>query len=209
MTREEFVTQYWKYYIMLEREFINTLDYAEIGQDSVYSNKYAMLLQAIGAELDCFFKAYCNKSPEDHSNISDYANFILESWPEIREQKVSIIDKRIIIQPYKGWDKKHAKTSLSWWEGFDDIKHSRTANYSKANQINTVNALAALFIIEMRKLSLICDGKEADIPEQPSSLFDLENWEYRYLPMGEGLASIDGYICMVNTKKISWVFSKK
>lgn len=204
MTREQFMSEYWKYYIMLEQEVVETFNFVELGQDSVYSNKFAMLLQTIGSELDCVFKVFCGIPQSNHSTIADYAEYILNSWPKIRDQKVIINGRRIVLQPFMGWDKNRAKQSLVWWQGYDDIKHSRVINYAQANQLNTLNLLAALYMIEMKLIYLICDGERPDIPEQPSNIFDLENWDYRYIPLSEGFAVVDGAVSMVNTKKVQW-----
>lgn len=61
MTRDELLNKYWKYYLLLEKEFIFTLDYAELNQANfnTFSNRYAVLIQSVGAELDNFFKVFC------------------------------------------------------------------------------------------------------------------------------------------------------
>ena len=58
MTREEFLNNYWAYYLMLEDRFVHTLNYVELSQDNedVYSNEYAAIIHIIGAEIDSFFK---------------------------------------------------------------------------------------------------------------------------------------------------------
>ena len=57
MTREEFLRDYWAYYLMLEKKFVHTLNYVSLHTDneSVFSNEYAALIQMIGAEMDSFF----------------------------------------------------------------------------------------------------------------------------------------------------------
>ena len=58
MTRQEFLKDYWQYYLMLEKQFVNTLQYVDLDNNNftTFSNQYANLLQAIGSELDSFFK---------------------------------------------------------------------------------------------------------------------------------------------------------
>lgn len=57
MTRKEFLQHYWRYYLVLEEKFKNTLNYIELDWQNAgtFSNEYALLLQSIGAELDNFF----------------------------------------------------------------------------------------------------------------------------------------------------------
>lgn len=48
------------------REFrLHALDYVELSESnfSTYSKEFASLIEMIGAELDCFFKIYCEFQP--------------------------------------------------------------------------------------------------------------------------------------------------
>lgn len=186
MTRQEFLKDYWQYYLMLEKQFINTLQYVDLNTNnfSTFSNQYANLLQAIGSELDSFFKVYCSYNPDDYKSISDYATFVLSDFPSVLTQELEIINYDITTKPFDGWDATRAKQSLPWWESFDKIKHSRTANKSDASLEKVLNALGGLFIIEMKYLQKIVAGLEAepDIPNELSALFELKDWEYNYIP---------------------------
>lgn len=79
MTRKEFLQHYWRYYLVLEEKFKNTLNYIELDWQNAgtFSNEYALLLQSIGAELDNFFKVYCGFAAEDRKNMNDYCTFIV------------------------------------------------------------------------------------------------------------------------------------
>ncbi len=186
MTRQEFLKDYWQYYLMLEKQFANTLQYVDLDTNnfSTFSNQYANLLQAIGSELDSFFKVYCSYNPDDRKSISDYATFVLSDFPSVLTQEVEIINYDITIKPFDGWDATRAKQSLPWWESFDKIKHSRTANKSDASLEKVLNALGGLFIIEMKYLQKIVAGldTEPDIPNELSVLFELKDWAYNYIP---------------------------
>ncbi len=91
-------------------------------------------------------------APNSFSNIGVYAVIILSKWTEIRDQKVEFMEKRLFLEPFKGWDKEKAKQSLTWWCAFDDIKHSRAVNIKSATLWNTVNVLSALYMLEMKYL---------------------------------------------------------
>ena len=186
MTRQEFLKDYWQYYLMLEKQFVNTLQYVDLDNNNftTFSNQYANLLQAIGSELDSFFKVYCSYNPDDYKFITDYANFVLSDFPSIVTQEVEIINYNTTIKPFDGWDATRAKQSLPWWESFDKIKHSRTSNKSDASLEKVLNALGGLFIIEMKYLQKIVSGLDAelDIPNELSALFELKDWAYNYIP---------------------------
>lgn len=71
MNRQEFLNDYWGYYLMLEKKLINTFNYVELSTSnySTFSNEYASLIQSIGAELDSFFKLYCSFNFNDKVKI--------------------------------------------------------------------------------------------------------------------------------------------
>lgn len=202
MTRQEFLCDYWNYYLSLEKRFLHTLNYVELHRDNrrTFSNEYASLMQIICAELDSFFKVYCGFKPDDRKTINDYATSVLASYPNIVAQEISVYDNKFIIKPFDGWNTTTPAESLDWWMAYNNIKHSRVANKKVASQIKTLKALAALFLIEMKYLSVITDGtKELDIPDEQSTLFSLKNWSFRnisardlFLELSDGEVIISG-----------------
>lgn len=190
MTHQELMRDYWYYYCTLENRFLATSTYVEIHKDnfSTFSNEYALLLQACGAELDNFFKVYCGFNSYDRKNINDYSASILLSYPDIVDQKVEIKDRDIELQPFLGWSTAAPAKSLSWWQAFDTIKHNRASNKTLANQENVLNMLAALYILEMKYFSIVAkkdsNGKllEPDVPDTASKLFYMKNWNNSWSP---------------------------
>ena len=195
MIRDEFQRKYWRYYLVLEKRVIATTDYLELDPDNhkAFSNEFAALLQAIGAELDAIFKVYCDFSPEAHKNIRDYAKSILSSYPNIVNQKVAVAETNIVLTPFLGWTQEKAKQTLAWWEAFDAIKHNRAGNKKLASQINVLNALAALFLLERKYLSNLAGETgelEIDIPDISSTLFWLPDWKSRYISSSNTICKI-------------------
>jgi len=198
MTRKEFIQNHWTYYLMLEKKFINTTMYVEISTHnySTFSHEYASLLQIIGAELDSFFKVYCGYNAEDEKNIADYAKYIFNEYPDIKNQEIEVIGKDITVQPFKKWDKTKAKKSLTWWNSFDKIKHNRVGNKAHASLKNVLNILSALFLLEMKYLSKISSEQNVpDIPDEESSIFKLKDWSFKYVSMEDAMFElIDGAV---------------
>ena len=60
MNRKELSQNHWKYYLMLEKRFVESIEFVELHEDNfdAFSNGYALLIQAIGAELDTVFKSF-------------------------------------------------------------------------------------------------------------------------------------------------------
>ena len=204
LTRKELMNKHWKYYLMLENKFLNILNYVELTTDNynTYSNEFAAFLQIVGAELDVFFKRYCGFNLNDSKTISNYADFILTSYSDIRSQAISIIGKDIVIKPFENWDQTRARQSLFWWDSFDNIKHNRVENFKDASLENCLYCLSALFLLEMKYLSNItAQTNEPDIPNEESSIFNLESWNFRYSNMGDKFVKLTGTRLEIIDKK--------
>ena len=159
--------------------------------------KVPAFCQSIGAELDNFFKVYCGFAAEDRKNMNDYCTFVLNDYSDIVNQKVLIPERDMEFQTYQGWNTANPAQSLTFWNGFCKIKHSRYANIQMANQKNVLYALSALYLLEMKYLSKIATSNEPDVPNKKSELFELDNWTYHFTPMGEMFACIDGEVCQI------------
>lgn len=183
MDRATFMNKYWRYYILLEKKFIETLNYVELAKEnfSTYSVEYAHQLLAVGSELDTFFKIYCGFNLNDRKNIGDYTRYIISDYPQITAQVVEIYNTEITLTPYEEWSQwnTHSGNLLSWWDAYNLIKHNRQENITKASMGNVITALAALNIIEMKYLQIITkETKEFNKPENSSSLFELTDWKF-------------------------------
>ena len=151
MNRKELSQNRWKYYLMLEKHFVESIEFVELHRDNfnAFSNGYALLIQAIGAELDTVFKEFCGFNTADRKTIADYAQHILINTPNIKNQKIHIQEYDIEIQPFMNWDINQPGQSLQWWEAFTDVKHNRYEQLKQARQENVLNILGALYLIEM------------------------------------------------------------
>ena len=92
MNRKELSQNHWKYYLMLEKRFVESIEFVELHEDNfdAFSNGYALLIQAIGAELDTVFKEFCGFNTTDRKTVADYAQYILTNTPDIKNQKISV-----------------------------------------------------------------------------------------------------------------------
>lgn len=195
MTRKELDQQYWQYYLLLEKRFIDSIEYVELSIDNFdsFSNSYALLIQAIGAELDTVFKVYCGFNTADRKCITDYVIAIDAEENQqnpceypIRNQKILIREYNLEIQPFMDWDAARPADSLSWWKGFIGLKHNRYDNRKFANQENALNILGALYLLEMKLLKRITEGTdELDVFDKGSALFSLREWSIKAIPMSE------------------------
>ena len=190
MTREEFLSKYWRYYLMLEKKFIVSINYVELDKKnySTFSIEYAHLLQAICGELDTFFKQYCDFDFDDSNKkgIKDYAKKILNDYPEITKKVIVVSNRDIEFIPFENWNQENAGESLKWWQEYNNVKHKRIQHMEEASLENVLYSLGALFLLEMKYLKNIADGtQDIDIPDEETSIFYLKDWVYRYGKMGD------------------------
>ena len=184
MDRATFMKSYWRYYILLEKKFIGTLNYVELTKDNfpTYSVEYAHQLLAVGSELDTFFKVFCGFNLSDQGRIKEYTRHIVSEYPQIMNQGVEIRNTDITLTPYEAWRSwnSYSGNLLSWWNAYNLVKHNRQENIAKASMENVITSLAALHLIEMKYLQVITEEtKEVDEPDDDSELFRLTDWEYR------------------------------
>lgn len=192
MTRDEFCKLHWEYYLVLEKDFLEIERYVafDLGENYLYintdtnisnkgnsecfSNEFIKQYQAICSEVDVMIKSICQEINKNSSadNMEQYTDEILERWSDIIEQKVKL--KEIELQPFANWSKKPNYKSPDWWTPYNKVKHYRLQNYKKANLKNTINALAALYILERYLAKYIGDrDNDIDVPNDNSRVFEM------------------------------------
>lgn len=187
--RKEFISNYWKYYCILEDDFSELIKYIDLRESNynTTSNEIIKQLQSICSEFEIVCKEFCDIEMDDkHVNIKAYYNGIVDHTKEIiNDLKIDRIQdlhinirqtRNIVIYPFKDWDEE-CPWNLSWWKNYNAIKHSRTEHYEAGNFESVLNALGALYFLErllVRKVYY--KTKEMDIPDRQSSIFYIENF---------------------------------
>jgi len=169
----ECIDGFWKYYLKLEDDFLQTEKYLSIHNDNknAFSIAYLQLYLSIGSEVDVIAKALCKEldTSFDGDKIQHYCKIITSSLPEFKEESVSVFFRDFdTLTPWKPWaytesTNKNGNTFIKssetpmWWKFYNKIKHDRMGinkkynkkNYQFANQENLINALAGLYLFEM------------------------------------------------------------
>lgn len=188
MTENEFINLYWKQYIMLEKEFRNTVNYVALDYINfeTYSDAYIKLLIQIGSEVDIVSKALCKEinTSSKAQNIEQYRSEIISYFPDF--YNVLVKGEKIDYVPWDSWKKP---SSPEWWKKYNAVKHNRNGNedgakenYKYANLKNTINALAGLYQIELFLYSVIPHKPSIETPLPGSRLFTLDKcgWEAKH-----------------------------
>lgn len=202
MNTEEIRSLYWRQYIMLEKEFIETIPYASVEESNfnVFSDKYLKLMLAIGSETDTVLKEYCfylNNSFCGNS-IGKYRTEIQTRSVEFINQKIAIINRNIEFTPWMMWLEAD-DTNPDWWTVYNKTKHCRNQTgeiagvtkpyYQFANQKYTLEALAGLFNVLI--YFYMTAGKDEgirDISPMPfSRLFEMREGIWKHVVFKPGL----------------------
>ncbi|MBS1363753.1 MAG: hypothetical protein HPY96_05910 [Bacilli bacterium] len=202
MNRKEFCKHHWEYYLVLEKDFLQSERYVsfELGEDYLYdgiehdncgnsktfSNEFIKQYQAICSEVDVILKSIClelgNQSANDMKN--GYTPIVLQNWVNINAQKVRFKD--LELQPFSNWQQEPNYKSPDWWTPYNNVKHERLFNYHKANLKNVLNALAGLYILENYLVKFIGDrDNDSDVPNDISLIFGMIDFETRETVIGK------------------------
>lgn len=206
MTCREFENIYWINYILLEKEFKNTLKYVSLTKDNfaTYSNEYLKLILEIGSELDVVLKSFCKYKDNSFKDetMDKYKDFINKNCQSIISESVVL---RNTLEMLKPWD----EISI-YWKAYNKIKHDRNGintignetkeSYKFANLKNTLYLLAALYEILLNYYMLLAKSENNSllIPLPGSRLFILsgENWNEVNFVYDHAFALVGNKLCM-------------
>ncbi|MDP8584126.1 hypothetical protein [Enterococcus lactis] len=184
MDKAEFTNFYWKYYLHLENEFINTTNFVMLDKNNfkTFSIEYQKLLLAIGSECEILFKELCGFDSDDGSkNINSFKAEIASSNLMGLDNNVRIMGAVTldVLEPFgEEWPKETPK----WWRRYNNVKHGRSMNYKEANLENVLNALASLYLLEEYLHKKVILEGEVDFISPESNLFTL-SWKRKHSSM--------------------------
>ena len=191
MTIEEYNAKVWAFYLRLEKDFIESLNYVEFAEDnySTYSIEFERLLLAICSEVDVLCKLLCKEinPTASPSKILDYAT-ILCGYNEFTTSEVRFERIKKNFTPFDGLT---TQDTPSWWKAYNKVKHERTDNdnYKKGNLENTFMALAALYSLNRHFCKQIATSGVFNEPTPKSQLFNMVGWN-SCTRLGNGFALV-------------------
>ena len=198
MTFKEAKDIYWKYYISLENQFMETgryveLDYVHNGK--TYSMEYLKLFQAVCSEIDVVGKALAtvtNESfkPTKTTGINEWWYYIYNTDPTFIDRTCMLLSEHR-LQPWKGFIviknpnneakryildesiKPKPKTPF-WWIDYNSVKHNRTGRYEKNStnyaKANLKNLLYAFAALYSLEVKLVEKTKSQREDTVPTEL---------------------------------------
>ncbi len=179
MTPQLFTKIFWKQYLLLEKDFLETEEYVAIDKSNykTFSHRYIYLFLNICSEVDSVAEEYCKivKTSPKAKNILQKMAIIVDNEPSIKNQKVSTRYpyEKINLVPFAGFD---SESAAGWWHEYNLVKHFRAdvpensiPNHQRANLKNVMIALSALYILCHNYYKLL---GESDTALEQSQLFE-------------------------------------
>ncbi len=194
MTKKEFLNKYWKHYLLLEQDFLETKNFVELSVDNykTYSIKYMKIILSVCGEIDCVLKEYCKIFDAGYNKncIKDYREDIIgfeksdASVESLGDQTIKVYNG-IDLKPWQNWYVGSDSTPV-WWKAYNKIKHDRTGinniggamieSFKAANLEYALNALAALYQVLLNFYRKIVNpSDQVKIPLNCSELFTLSS----------------------------------
>ena len=189
MDRTQFLRRYWSYYTKLEQDCMMLSRYIDFRDSnfSTCSDEIIGQLLNVGAEFDFFCKIVCSIDPGKRANIQDYAAYLIRNIGNLLQVTVHIQGTSIDLHPFDAWNMT-APSDLFWWSAYNNVKHNREGHYEEGNLKNLLNALAALYFLEMYFVRDIAqktgDDHSLDVPMNTSQLFRIVGWKTKFSIIG-------------------------
>ena len=121
LTEKIFKKVYWKNFMSIEEEFIQTEKFVafDVMNYSSFSSKYLKLLLEIGSEIDILAKVLClvawNRG--NVNTITEYRDCILMNAPEF--ERVQVVSEELKETPWENWSSQ----SPNWWIAYNKINN--------------------------------------------------------------------------------------
>ena len=117
MLSDDFINNYWSQYRLLEKEYLNTLQFITLDEDNdnAFSHAYIKLILELGIEIDVVFKQFCKMLDEhfDGKSIGIYKELIQSKKSDFIKQTVPVEIANRIISPWEDWSDPKLKAP-SW-----------------------------------------------------------------------------------------------
>lgn len=177
MTSQQFSKLFWKQYLLLEKDFLETDEFVSIDKSNfkTFSNRYTYLFLNICSEVDSIAGEYCKALGRKPKNIAANIRVIVTKTPRIKNERVTTKYpyEGIKITPFQSFEDKNV---AKWWSNYNLVKHARAnepsgtiPNSQLANLKSVLYALAGLYILCQNLYKLL---DESDLVLEPSKLFE-------------------------------------
>jgi len=152
----------WHTYQNLERDFIDVTRYVALEEKNggTYSERITQLLLLIGSTVDSiFFEMRTSSSLDAKQGVGELRQASapkVAQYRDVYEPIYQLSTVRVLAHhgltdygPIKPFGPFSSNQSPSWWSAYNDVKHQFYQNWRKGTLDNLVNALGALFTLNI------------------------------------------------------------
>lgn len=181
---KEFRLQYWNEYLYYEKEFISITDYIHLDKRNLntYSFKLLEMLIGICSALDRMFRKYTNLIGQS-CNIKNYKDSVASIDNKLYDSEIRLIDNEdILLKPFNEWEPSKNLDAPKFWNAYNDIKHDKNGGIINATYENVLNALSALYLLNINYMNRIYTSNNKiyqNVPDNINNLFYIEGFEER------------------------------
>ena len=141
---------HWNYFLAIECDIDAVSRFIEPCKENygTYSQELTRILISSASEIDVLLKGLCEQlNPAARAdNIGNYESVIKIHLPQIFDFKLQIPRWGLEFTPWVNWENNKPPI---WWTACNKVKHHRDSEYKQASLKNTLNSVAALFIINL------------------------------------------------------------
>ena len=138
------------YYQAFEKDIEQVSRFIEINPDNfkVYSVELTRLYLSICSEVDVAMKVLCSlvAADEKPKNMTGYIGILKRECSSMLSHSVNLVGFNMSLEPWK--ELEHGD-QLTWWTEHNKVKHHRMEHFKKANLLNVLNSLSALYVINV------------------------------------------------------------
>jgi hypothetical protein len=161
----------WFFFLALESDLDATARYVEPtdANDNTYSIEFARILMSAAAEVEVVGKlllASKGVSLPSKPNIGQLRELFQKHYPKLPSMEVFVPRAERILRPWAAWTDSPAITNPTiesttalvnpkdsanpdWWSAYNNVKHARHAAFQQATLANALDAVAALFCLQL------------------------------------------------------------
>ncbi len=185
MTHEEFEKQCWNYYLILERNFLRSVQYIYLDEANypTFSLDYVNQLLSICSEVENTVKIISQGECGDKFFPSFKKTLTI--LPGLKHSRVHLLYfSSIILTPFENIDEQ-SEINIDWWNAYNAVKHHKIDNIKNANMKNVLQSLSALFILNIHGLKYFARDDEKDSPQIESQLFVDKDFMWNFINMSQ------------------------
>ena len=173
--RRTYLEHYWNPYMLSEREFLEITDYVAL-RKSNYQTCSEKLVRSLLTTCELFESAmkamydFASKRP----SFPDYAEKLDGDTLFDRSCRITVErgHEPIELAPFAEMTKEKAP---EWWSSHNKVKHDRMQEFPQGNLENALNALAALYYVNLILAKHVGDYWHERLPHKDENTRDVPN----------------------------------